>query len=99
MTTEIVISVVATTAIAFLLIAMLAGIALLTRRVVRSEEARQLGDIRERERAERDSRARLQSIFDHVPAVLEVPGVGDGPRTEDMVAARLILAEGLAARA
>jgi deoxyribonuclease IV len=34
-----------------------------------------------------------------VTAVLEVPGTGDGPRTEDMVVARAILAEGVAARA
>jgi deoxyribonuclease-4 len=37
--------------------------------------------------------------LDHVPAVLEVPGDGDGPRVSDMVAARAIYAEGLAARA
>jgi deoxyribonuclease-4 len=36
--------------------------------------------------------------LDHVPAVLEVPGDGDGPRLSDMVAARAIYAEGLAAR-
>jgi PAS domain S-box-containing protein len=60
----------ATTAIALLLVVMLLGIALLTRRVVRSEDARRLRDIGERERALRDGRARLQSTFDHVPAVL-----------------------------
>jgi PAS domain S-box-containing protein len=60
----------ATTAIALLLVVMLVGIALLTRRVVRSEDARRLRDIRDRERALRDGRARLQSTFDHVPAVL-----------------------------
>jgi deoxyribonuclease-4 len=36
--------------------------------------------------------------LDHVPAVLEVPGDGDGPRLSDMVAARAIYAEGVAAR-
>jgi len=34
----------------------------------------------------------------HVPAVLEVPGDGDGPRAEDVAAARAILADGLARR-
>ena len=33
-----------------------------------------------------------------VPAILEVPGEGDGPRTEDVVAAREVLAAGLALR-
>jgi PAS domain S-box-containing protein len=60
----------ATTVIALLLVVMLVGIALLTRRVVRSEDARRLRDIEDRERAERDSSARLQSTFDHVPAAL-----------------------------
>jgi PAS domain S-box-containing protein len=59
-----------TAAIALLLVAMLGGIALLTRRFVRREDARQLGDIEDRARAQRDGRARLQSMFDHVPAVL-----------------------------
>jgi deoxyribonuclease-4 len=36
--------------------------------------------------------------LDHVPAVLEVPGDGDGPRESDMIGARAIYAEGLAAR-
>ncbi len=34
-----------------------------------------------------------------VPAILEVPGEGDGPRTEDVVAARGVLEAGLALRA
>ncbi len=33
-----------------------------------------------------------------VPAILEVPGEGDGPRTEDVVAAREVLEAGLALR-
>ena len=36
--------------------------------------------------------------LDHVSAVLEVPGDGDGPRESDMIGARAIYAEGLAAR-
>ena len=34
-----------------------------------------------------------------LPAILEVPGEGDGPRTEDVVAARQVLDQGLALRA
>jgi len=34
-----------------------------------------------------------------LPAILEVPGEGDGPRTEDVVAARRVLEAGLALRA
>jgi threonine dehydrogenase-like Zn-dependent dehydrogenase len=34
-----------------------------------------------------------------IPAILEVPGEGDGPRTEDVVTARGVLEEGLALRA
>jgi deoxyribonuclease IV len=34
-----------------------------------------------------------------VPAILEVPGEGDGPRTEDVSAARAVLESGLALRA
>ena len=34
-----------------------------------------------------------------VPAILEVPGEGDGPRTEDVIAARGVLEAGLALRA
>jgi PAS domain S-box-containing protein len=60
----------ATAAIALVLVAMLVGVALLTRRVVHSEDARRLRDIRDRERVLRNGRARLQSTFDHVPAVL-----------------------------
>jgi deoxyribonuclease IV len=37
--------------------------------------------------------------LDGVPALLEVPGDGDGPRTSDVLAAREILATGLKARA
>jgi deoxyribonuclease-4 len=37
--------------------------------------------------------------LDQVPAVLEVPGDGDGPRESDMLTARAIYAEGVAARA
>jgi deoxyribonuclease-4 len=37
--------------------------------------------------------------LDHVPAVLEVPGDGDGPRRSDMESARSIYAQGVAARA
>jgi deoxyribonuclease-4 len=33
-----------------------------------------------------------------VPAILEVPGEGDGPRTEDVTAARAVLEAGLALR-
>jgi deoxyribonuclease-4 len=33
-----------------------------------------------------------------IPAALEVPGSGDGPRSEDMIAARSVYADGLAAR-
>lgn len=35
----------------------------------------------------------------HVPALLEVPGAGDGPRAEDVADARVVLADGLALRA
>ncbi len=47
--------------------------------------------------------AALAALLGHpdlqeVPAILEVPGEGDGPRTEDVAAARSILAEGLALR-
>ncbi|MCU1495122.1 MAG: apurinic endonuclease Apn1 [Acidimicrobiaceae bacterium] len=35
----------------------------------------------------------------HAPAMLEVPGDGDGPRAEDVTAARAILADGLSRRA
>jgi deoxyribonuclease-4 len=34
----------------------------------------------------------------HAPAMLEVPGAGDGPRAEDVATARAILADGLALR-
>jgi deoxyribonuclease-4 len=34
-----------------------------------------------------------------IPAILEVPGEGDGPRTEDVTAARAVLETGLALRA
>ena len=34
-----------------------------------------------------------------LPAILEVPGAGDGPRAEDVVAARRVWADGVAARA
>ena len=34
-----------------------------------------------------------------LPAILEVPGEGDGPRTEDVTAARGVLEAGLALRA
>ncbi len=37
-------------------------------------------------------------LLQDVPAVLEVPGDGDGPRTEDVVVARATLAAGLALR-
>jgi deoxyribonuclease IV len=37
--------------------------------------------------------------LDGVPALLEVPGDGDGPRTSDVVAAREILANGVTTRA
>ncbi len=48
--------------------------------------------------------AALASLLGHpaiedVPAVLEVPGDGDGPRAEDVSAARRILSDGVAARA
>ncbi|MGD0220199.1 MAG: deoxyribonuclease IV [Acidimicrobiales bacterium] len=36
--------------------------------------------------------------FDRVPAIVEVPGSGSGPRSEDVTRARSILAEGLARR-
>jgi hypothetical protein len=36
--------------------------------------------------------------LDEVPALLEVPGAGDGPRTSDVFDARELLAEGLKAR-
>lgn len=34
----------------------------------------------------------------HVPALLEVPGAGDGPRAEDVATARVLLADGLTRR-
>ncbi|MHB1974123.1 MAG: deoxyribonuclease IV [Acidimicrobiales bacterium] len=38
-------------------------------------------------------------LLDGVPAILEVPGDGDGPRPVDVVAARALLADGIALRA
>ncbi len=38
-------------------------------------------------------------LLDGVPAILEVPGDGDGPRSVDVVAARALLADGIARRA